>query len=271
MTPLQFVLVVFSGVIAGIVGTIFGIGGGLILVPILVLGFHLPMHQAVAASIIAVIATSSVGASIFVRNGMANVRLGVALEVTTTAGAISGGLLANSLDGAVLQKVFAVFLIVIGTFMWLSRSLKNHASTAPQRNGFLEGRYIDQSCGEEVRYGVRRLPAGMVASLIAGQASGMMGVGGGIIKVPVMNLLCGIPLKAATATSNFMIGVTALASAVIYFSNGHVNPYFTASAILGVLGGSLIGTHLAMRLRSVVILFLFILLMYFTAVRMFFS
>ena len=270
MSPITFLLVALAGVLTGVLGALLGIGGGIFLIPVLVLGFGLPMHEAVAASVITIIATSSASASVYVDKGISNIRLGMSLEVMTTIGAVLGGLAANLLPGDMLKKFFAVFLFFMAALMISKLRKGGTARIAYEPSRSIHGRYFDEAEKRTVEYSVRRLPAAIAVSFIAGNLSGLLGVGGGLIKVPVMNMVSGVPMKAATATSNFMIGVTAVASAFIYFSHGRVNPLFTAAAVLGVLGGSLLGTRLGAKIRSTSIITMFIILLLATAIRMFF-
>jgi uncharacterized protein len=271
MSPSIFLLVVGSGLVTGMIGALFGIGGGIFLIPMLVLVFHLPMHQALAASIVAVIATSTSTASVYVEKGMSNIRLGMSLEVMTTIGAVLGGLAANLLPADTLKKIFAVFLATMAGLMWDRTRRHGEGNIIDDPSARIRGVYFDPAEKREIRYSVRNLKAGMLVSFFAGNISGLLGVGGGIVKVPVMNMVCGVPIKAATATSNFMIGVTAVASAFIYFAHGNVHPYFTAAAVIGVLVGSKFGTLLGAKLRGTTLVILFILLMLVVATRMFFS
>lgn len=270
MMPLSYFLAACAGGVAGFLGALFGIGGGIFLIPVLVLAFGLPMHTAVAASIVAVIATSSATAAVYVQRGQSNIRLGISLEVMTVIGALLGGLLANQLAGGVLRRIFAVFLVVMAGLMWYRARLHGEGAVGYDPAARLNGVYFDSAEGRTVEYSVRRLGPGMIASFIAGNMSGLLGVGGGIVKVPVMNMVCGVPIKAATATSNFMIGVTAVASAFLYLMNGHMHPYYTAAAALGVFAGSFAGTRVAARIKSRTLVQLFILLLVVVAVRMFF-
>ena len=268
MSPILFLLVVLSGVVTGTLGALLGIGGGIFLIPVLVMGFGLPMHQAIAASVVTIIATSSASASVYVGKGISNIRLGMSLEVMTTVGAVLGGVTANYLPGDVLQKFFAIFLLFMAGLMWRKTRKRNDALITYNPDAAITGEYYDPAEIMIVRYSVRRLRASMIASIVAGNLSGLLGIGGGLIKVPVMNMVSGVPMKAATATSNFMIGVTAVASAFIYFSYGHVDPLYTSAAVLGVLAGTQLGTRLGARLRSRTIVFVFIALILVVAVRM---
>ena len=270
MSPLLFLLVVVAGVFTGILGALFGIGGGIFLIPVLVIGFGLPMHEAIAASIVTIIATSSTAAAVYVDKGISNIRLGMSLEVMTTLGAVAGGITANILPGDVLRKFFAVFLLLMTVLMTYRRYRGGEGRIRVDASASIHGRYFDAAERRIVEYSVRRLPLSMLTSLIAGNVSGLLGVGGGIVKVPVMNAFCGVPMKAATATSNFMIGVTAAASAFIYLAHGQVNPLFTAAAVIGVLGGSWVGTRIGIKIKGGTLVILFVLLMLFASIRMFF-
>jgi uncharacterized membrane protein YfcA len=247
-----------TGSAVGILGAILGIGGGIFLVPALVLIFHIPVHHAIATSIVSVIATSSAVASTNVEKGLANMRLGMTLEVATVLGAMSGALTAGWLSEVTLLWIFAVVLLVVAILLgWKSRKGERAATLNSQSTifndqqddlGLLGASFYDSAEGKQISYRVRRAPFGFLASLVAGNLSGLLGVGGGFIKVPVIHLVCNVPMKAAAATSNFMIGVTAVASALIYFGRGQVRPALTATVILGVLVGSFIGSVVSQRL-----------------------
>jgi uncharacterized membrane protein YfcA len=247
-----------TGSAVGVLGAMLGIGGGVFLVPALVLIFHIPVHHAIATSIVSVIATSSAVASANVERGLANMRLGIALEVATVLGAMSGALTAGWLSEAILLRIFAVVLLIVTISLgWKSSKGKRAAILNPEGTmlddqpddlGQLGSSFYDPAEGRQISYRVRRAPLGFLASLVAGNLSGLLGVGGGFIKVPVIHLICGVPIKAATATSNFMIGVTAVASAFIYYGRGEVRPALTSAVILGVLVGSFIGSAISQRL-----------------------
>ncbi|MBI3005891.1 MAG: sulfite exporter TauE/SafE family protein [Ignavibacteriales bacterium] len=203
-----FLPLFLSGIVTGTVGAMLGLGGGVFLVPFLVLVFGLPMHQAIATSLVAVIATSSAGAAMNIERQTVNLRFGMLLEVATVAGAILGGLTANYMSGDVLKKIFSVVMLVVAVFM-IRRARQKNGENHISEDGVLPGSFLDEATRQTVTYTVKRIPAVMVVSLLAGNLSGLLGVGGGFFKVPAMHILSGIPIKAAAATSNFMIGVTA--------------------------------------------------------------
>ncbi len=268
MSTGSFLLLVFGGGIAGTIGAMLGLGGGVFLIPFLALVFGLPMHQAIATSILAVIATSSAGAAMNVERQTVNIRLGMVLEIATVIGAIFGGVTANLLSGEVLSRIFATLLLFV-SFMLIWR-LKHSKDTAPTvTGGYFPSSYRDEATGAVVLYSAKRVPAVLFVSLIAGNISGLLGVGGGIFKVPAMHMISGIPIKAATATSNFMIGVTAAASAFIYFAHGHLNPMTVSPAVLGVLAGSFLGIRVSRRIKGSFLTWIFASVLLLVSLRMF--
>ncbi len=239
------------GVAAGGIGAMTGIGGGLIITPVLTLVFDVPIHHAIGASLCCVIATSSGAAASYVEHRLSDIRLGMTLELATTMGAVTGSLIAGILSRGMLAMTFALFLIVAAGVMLRRRSTANPAGS------------------EEIgTYKVRRLPLGLMGSGGAGVISGLLGVGGGIIKVPLMYLVMGVPFKVATATSNLMIGVTAAASAFIYYSRGDVRPLIAAPAAVGVFFGAALGSRLMRRARSARLVLLLSCIMFYFAAMM---
>ena len=269
MSLVNTALLFGGGIVTGTIGAMLGIGGGVFLIPFLVLVTGIPMHQAIATSIVAVIATSSAGASMNLERQTVNVRLGMALEIATVAGAILGGITANYLSGNVLSKIFAFLLLAVSLFM-IRRLRQGNTEAQISGEGLFPAQFKDDASGKIVSYAVRRLPGALGVSLVAGNISGLLGVGGGIFKVPAMHLLSGVPMKAATATSNFMIGVTAAASAFIYFGNGHLNPQIASAAAVGVLAGSMLGIRLGRKIHSTRLTWIFALMLLLISIRMFF-
>jgi uncharacterized membrane protein YfcA len=224
-----------TGVVAGILGALLGLGGGIFLVPALTLFFHLPIHAAVGTSLVGVIATSAGVAAIAPRGRGADVPLALRLEVLTAAGAIGGGLLAGVISTQVLSVLFA--LVVFFTAGYLLYKARHRANAnAPERMFY-------------ANYELHHWPAGMAVSSLAGMVSGLLGVGGGFIKVPVIYAIMGAPLGVATATSNFMVGITAAASVFVYYGRGDIHPLVVIPTALGVFSGAMVGVYVLPRLR----------------------
>ena len=232
--------------LVGVLGSMLGIGGGVLIIPILTLFLGVPIKTAIGASIISVIAASSGAGAVYVGRGLTHTRLGMVLEVATTLGALAGGITAVLVSPRLLEGLFGLVLIYV---VYSLRRLPR-AGEEGEPTGLLDTCYVDPFTGREVTYGIRRLPAGMAASFLAGNVSGLLGVGGGIIKVPIMVLVMGMPMKAAIATSNFMIGVTAATSAVVYYARGYIDPQIAVLTALGVLLGAQVGPRLGGRART---------------------
>lgn len=257
MTIGGLILLVISGVGAGLIGSLFGLGGGILMVPVLSLVFKVPMHHAIATSLLCVIATSSAAASRNIRTGVANIRLGASLEIWTVLGAILGSSLAGMLPGRTLMIIFGATIGLMSVPMMRGvpdevreSDLAQTDAAADTFTARLDGRYFDHATETEVSYRVRRLPMAMGVASVAGVLSGLLGVGGGMLKVPVMSLWCDVPMKAAAATSNFMIGVTAAASAIIYYGRGDIEPLIGAASVIGVFAGSRTGAHVASHIHG---------------------
>lgn len=248
VTPATALLTLLTGTLSGSLGAMLGIGGGVFLVPFLILVVGLPFHQAAAVSLAAVIATSTAVSAATAGKHLINLRLGMALEVATAAGGLAGGLTALALSPRTLQVVFAVVALLVAAAV----ARRPEAPPLPHDAdvGALGGRYTDERTGETVTYRVRRLPAALAASFVAGNLSTLLGIGGGVVKVPILVTWCGIPMRVAAATSAFMIGVTATSGAVIYYGHGEMIPALAASAVLGTQMGSALGLRAAARARA---------------------
>jgi uncharacterized membrane protein YfcA len=237
------------GTLAGLLGALLGIGGGVFLVPFLVFVLHLPFHQAAGISLMTVIATSSAVSAASAGHRLINLRLGMVLEIATTAGGLTGGLLAQGMSDRALHALFAGVAAAIA-FVMIGRLEVRNILESTVEPGRLGGRFYDLESGREVAYRVKRLPVAMLASFVAGNVSGLLGIGGGILKVPALNAWCGVPLRAAAATSALMIGVTAVSTAPIYYANHDIVPQLAAGAVIGVLAGSRAGLWVALRARA---------------------
>jgi uncharacterized membrane protein YfcA len=247
--------------IAGTFGALAGLGGGIIIVPVLTLFFGVNVHYAIGTSIVSVIATSSGAATTYIKAKITNIRVGLFLEMATTLGALTGAYVGVYLSGPVLFFIFGLVLGLSALVMW-----RKHYQELPQKvepdswsqKLKLGSSYYDSALKQEVAYEVRgsRLALGMM--YVAGVVSGLLGIGSGALKVPAMDLAMKLPIKVSSATSNFMIGVTAAASAGVYLARGYINPYLAAPVALGVLLGSMVGTRLLMVLKGQAIRNLFI-------------
>jgi uncharacterized membrane protein YfcA len=242
-----------TGFGAGLLGALLGLGGGVFVVPALTLIFNVPAHMAVGTSNVAVVATSTAGASTYVRNRLANIRLALVLLISTTIAATVSSLVATYLPAQVLSGLFAIVLIYTSITILRSGKKGDATPSAPQvrEEGHgeldLDGTYHDAATGLTTPYRPRNVRSGMGISALAGVVAGLLGVGGGIIQMPVMNLLMGVPFKVATGTSNFMIGVTATSAAFVRYAQGDVNPLIAVPTALFVFLGARVGAWLVPR------------------------
>ena len=245
--PSEVLVILLVSILAGFLGALFGLGGGILIIPFLTLAEGIPVPLAVGASIVSVVATSSSSAATYVRDHLTNLRLGMFLETGTVAGAITGAFVAVFIPASILFLLFGALLLYATAVMFRARGIDFPTGASSDRVAKalgLNGSYEDHSLNRIISYQVTRPPVTLAISYLAGIVSGLLGIGGGLIKVPTMNLLSRVPVKVASATSNFMIGVTAAASSSVYLLRGHVHPFLTAPLIIGVAGGALLGTRL---------------------------
>lgn len=242
----EILILFFGAVSAGLLGSLTGLGGGVIIIPLLTLGFGVPMHYAIGASLISVIGTSSGSAVAFVKEGFTNMRIGMFLEIATTTGAIMGALISGLLNPNTIGIIFASILIM--TVLLNLRKKPDHQE--PLIQGSLEhrlqlyGNFPDKGVMKD--YSARNTVPGFFMMVFAGIMSGLLGIGSGALKVLAMDNLMKLPFKVSTTTSNFMIGVTAVASSLIYFQRGEIIPVIVAPVLIGVVLGSFIGSKTLM-------------------------
>ncbi|WP_160139379.1 sulfite exporter TauE/SafE family protein [Chryseobacterium sp. c4a] len=242
----EIIILFFGAISAGLLGSLTGLGGGVIIIPLLTLGFGVPMHYAIGASLISVIGTSSGAAVAFVKEGFTNMRIGMFLEIATTAGAIVGALVSGMLNPNTIGIIFASILLL--TVVLNLKGKPDHQE--PLINGSLEeklklyGTFPDK--GILKSYSARNTVPGFLMMMFAGAMSGLLGIGSGALKVLAMDNMMKLPFKVSTTTSNFMIGVTAVASALIYFQRGEIIPVIAAPVLIGVVIGSFIGSKTLM-------------------------
>jgi len=258
-------------VAVGLLGALFGLGGGIFLIPILTLRFHVNIKYAIGASLVSVIATSSGSAAAYVRDRLTNVPIGTFLQLAAVVGALSGAYLTGLFAPRWLYIVFGGLLLYSAGSMILRRGMDLPPAGPPDplalRLG-LRGSYYDPVAGQNVQYVARRVVGGSVMMYMAGLISGLLGIGSGIFKVIAMDVMMRLPFKVSTATSNFMIGATAAASAGVYFARGEINPLIAAPVALGVLLGAWLGTHLLLRLRTPTLRFLFVPVLVYAGIAM---
>ena len=244
--PVDILVILLVSIVAGFVGALFGLGGGVLIIPFLTLVEGVPVPLAVGASVVSVVATSSASAATYVQDRLTNLRLGMFLEIGTVAGAITGAFVAVYLSASALFILFGLILLYATIIMIKARGIDFPANVKPDKLSrilALGNQYEDHSLNRIVKYEVTRTPLTVFIGYTAGIVSGLLGVGGGIINVPTMNLVSKVPVKVASATSNFMIGVTAAASGSVYLLRGDVHPLIVAPLIIGVAGGALLGTR----------------------------
>ncbi len=249
---------------AGLLGSLVGLGGGIMIVPLLTIGFGLNIRLAIGASIVSVIATSSGAAAAYVRDHLTNVRVAMLLELATSFGAVTGAIVASYLNPQVLFILFGLILLfsIVPMVKKLGEELPTLTRDDPLAARLrLASSYPDQKLGRSVDYHVSRVPLGFAMMYVAGIVSGLLGIGSGALKVLAMDTAMRLPMKVSSATSNFMIGVTAAASSGIYFWRGDILPQIAAPVALGVLVGATTGARLLVRFRNATVrrLFIFVL------------
>ncbi|WP_158961419.1 sulfite exporter TauE/SafE family protein [Myroides fluvii] len=274
MSLLPFILILFLGAFAaGFIGSLSGLGGGIIIIPLLSVFLGVDMHYAIGTALVAVIATSSGSASAYVREGITNMRLGMFLEIATTIGAVVGALLSTNAPTSLLAIIFGATLI----FSSLNsiRKKEDHL-ILPEQGSILAkklklaGHYPTAS-GEKTHYSMTNILGGFSMMGVAGMMSGLLGIGSGAFKVIAMDTIMKVPFKVSTTTSNFMMGVTAIASSVIYIQKGYIEPTLCMPVIIGVLLGSMVGAKILMKANTKKLKLFFAVLIFIIALNMIYN
>jgi uncharacterized membrane protein YfcA len=271
MTPLAFAGIVFlCSIFAGAVGSLLGIGGGMIVTPVLTLLLGIDIRLAIGASVLSVIATSSGAAAAYVREHMTNLRVSMLLEIGTTSGALTGAFLAGLVGRRLLFITFGLILgySALRMLQHLRTSVKPVPPSPLADRLRLHDEYYDRAEKRKVRYRVTRPKLGVGLMYIAGVVSGLLGIGSGALKVPAMDLAMRLPIKVSTASSNFMMGVTAAASAGVYFARGDIHPVIAGPVAAGVMIGATLGSRALGRIRSHWIRVAFVILLLFVSAQM---
>jgi uncharacterized membrane protein YfcA len=271
MTILTFTLILLAGAyLAGLVGSLTGLGGGVVVIPLLTLVFHVDIRYAIGAALLASIANSSGAASAYVKEGITNIRLGMFLEIATTIGAVIGAVIAVYTPTNTIAILFGAILLFSAAMT--IRKKNQEALTQGSKTSLrlkLNSTYPTQT--GEVPYQLKNVGAGFSIMTLAGILSGLLGIGSGALKVLAMDSTMHIPFKVSTTTSNFMIGVTAAASAVVYVQRGYMDPGIAFPVVLGVLGGAFTGSKLLSRLDPKVLKYIFCTAISFVAVEMIYN
>jgi uncharacterized membrane protein YfcA len=249
MSHLAELAVLIVAALSGTLGAMVGLGGGVFMVPIFSAFLGVPIKTAIAASALAVIVNSLGGASVYLKHRMVNIRLALVLLIATTLGAIAGAVLVSIAPVDVLRLVFALALYGMIALLSSRRASSDPITSGADRQS-LSGAFYDPAAGTVVRYIPQRVALGTAASTFAGFLSGLLGVGGGFMQVPLMNTLMRVPVKAAAATSAYMIGVTVVGSVLLYYANDLLVPQVAVPAVIGVLLGSQIGSRLGRHVRG---------------------
>jgi len=272
MNNLEFTaLTLLGSLIAGVFGALTGLGGGIVIVPMLTLLFGVDIRYAAGASLVSVIATSSGAAAAYVREGFTNIRIGTFLGIATTAGAIAGAFAVAQIRTSLIAVIFGLVLLYAA---WISARPRRERPDAVRSDPLAVRLKMDASypTPEGVRqYHVRHVPQGFGLMFVAGALSGLLGIGSGVVKVLAMDQVMLLPFKVSTTTSNFMIGVTAAASAGVYLTRGYVDPGLAMPVMLGVLGGSLIGARILFAARPKMLRIVFSLIVMFLALQMIYN
>tara|TARA_B100000949_G_C14286369_1_gene454437 strand:+ start:963 stop:1811 length:849 start_codon:yes stop_codon:yes gene_type:complete len=265
---LFFVYILSTSFIAGIIGSLLGLGGGIILVPALTILFDMPIHEAIGLSFIGVLVNSSSSSLVYIKNGITDIRLSSILEIGAVIGSIIGAYTALSIDSNVLSIIFGIVLGYVSIDMYRkTRTMKeNHIKR--ELNSGEEREYFEESTKKMVKYSLLRKKEGIILSSVGGIFAGLLGVGGGAIFVPIMNRIMNVPIKVAIATSSFMIGVTSLVGMLIFFNNGFIDVRIISPIIIGIFFGAQIGSRINMVINKRLLTNIFILVIIYIAFRM---
>jgi len=268
MTVLVLTLIILVGAyVAGLVGSLTGLGGGVVIIPLLSILLHVNIHYAIGASLVSVIATSSGSAAAYVKEGITNMRLGMFLEIATTSGAITGAVLAKYLPVQYIAILFGVVLIFSAVTSLIKRAdYIERKKSKPAEVLKLNGTY--PSNGEPIAYNVTNVGGGFLMMILAGAMSGLLGIGSGALKVVAMDGIMRVPFKVSTTTSNFMIGVTAAASAVFYLQRGYIDPGLAMPVVIGVLLGAFTGSKILVHSQSKKLKYFFAIVVTVLAIQM---
>ena len=267
MEILLFVYILSTSFIAGIIGSLLGLGGGIILVPALTILFNIPIHEAIGVSFIGVLVNSSSSSLVYIKNRITDMRLSSILELGAVTGSIIGAYTALLIESNILSTIFGIVLGYIAIDMY-RKLKKNSVNNNRELESGDEREYFDESTNETIKYYVTREKEGTILSIIGGVFAGLLGLGGGAIFVPIMNRIMKVPIKVAIATSSFMIGITSLVGALIFFNNGFIDVAIASPIILGIFFGAQIGSRINKVIDKQILTNIFCLVLIYIALRM---
>ena len=267
MEILLFVYILSTSFIAGIIGSLLGLGGGIILVPALTILFNIPIHEAIGVSFIGVLVNSSSSSLVYIKNRITDMRLSSILELGAVTGSIIGAYTALLIESNILSTIFGIVLGYIAIDMY-RKLKKNSVNNNRELESGDEREYFDESTNETIKYYVTREKEGTILSIIGGVFAGLLGLGGGAIFVPIMNRIMKVPIKVAIATSSFMIGITSLVGALIFFNNGFIDVAIASPIILGIFFGAQIGSRINKVIDKKILTNIFCLVLIYIALRM---
>ncbi len=267
MEILLFVYILSTSFIAGIIGSLLGLGGGIILVPALTILFNIPIHEAIGVSFIGVLVNSSSSSLVYIKNRITDMRLSSILELGAVTGSIIGAYTALLIESNILSTIFGIVLGYIAIDMY-RKLKKNSVNNNRELESGDEREYFDESTNETIKYYVTREKEGTILSIIGGVFAGLLGLGGGAIFVPIMNRIMKVPIKVAIATSSFMIGITSLVGALIFFNNGFIDVAIASPIILGIFFGAQIGSRVNKVIDKKILTNIFCLVLIYIALRM---
>lgn len=264
-------LLLLLGVIVGILGAILGIGGGIVMVPVLTFLFNMPVHNAIAVSLVVITANSMSTSAVYLKTGIANLNLGIALSIASVAGALIGSKTAVHLPQSTVMIILGIIQFIMAYLTYIKmkkKGSKNHSGANISRKSFFYGEYKDRATGVIVKYNPVKTGYNFLFSAFSGVFSGLSGAGGGAMIIPGMNLISDIPIKAATATSSFIIGFTAAAGSIVYMQAGYVDVKVVCSIILGIYAGTTISMRYFSKITDKKVSYLLIALLLLVAFQM---
>lgn len=266
----SIILLILLGIIVGVLGAILGIGGGIIMVPVLTFLFNMPIHNAIAVSLVVITANSMSTSAVYLKSGAANLNLGIALSIVSVIGALVGSKTAVHLPQNIVMIILGVIQLIMAylTYLKMKQGLKEYREQNDDIKGFFYGEFLDKATNKLIKYNPVKTGYNFLFSAFSGVFSGLSGAGGGALIIPGMNLISNVPIKAATATSSFVIGFTAAAGSIVYMQAGFVDVKVACSIIFGIFAGTFISMRYFSKITDKKVSYLLIVLLLIVAFQM---